>query len=142
MTNKKCKGCVLGASAFHGNPYDDQSFKELIALAEKMTETEIKTAFVDRGYKGHNQEGNTTVWLSRQKRGVTKAIEKKLKRRQAIEPYFGHMKRESKLGKCRLRRTAEDEAYAVLVAAGYNLRLILNHLKGLLLPILLHTIFA
>ena len=81
------------------------------------------------------EEGSKTVWFSRQRRGVTKSIRKKIKRRQAIEPHFGHTKTEGKLGKCRLRGKAGDEAHAIPVAAGYNMRLILNHLKDLLLPV-------
>lgn len=137
-TNKKDKGFILGAAAFHGNPYDGHTLKESIELAEKMTETKIRTVFVDRGYKGHDlnpEENNQTVWFSRQRRGVTKAIRKKIMRRQAIEPHFGHMKTEGKLGRCRLWGKAGDEAHAILVAAGYNLKLILNHLKEILLPI-------
>lgn len=137
-TNKKGKDFILGASSFHGNPYDGHTLQESITLAEKMTETKIKDVFVDNGYKGHDlnlEEGSKTVWFSRQRRGVTKSIRKKIMRRQAIEPHFGHMKTEGKLGKCRLWGKAGDEAHALLVAAGYNMRLILNHLKDLLLPI-------
>lgn len=137
-TNKKGKDFILGASSFHGNPYDGHTLAESIAQAEKMTETKIKDVFVDNGYKGHDlnlEEGGKRVWFSRQKRGVTKSIKKKIARRQAIEPHFGHMKTEGKLGKCRLRGKAGDEAHAILVAAGYNLRLILNHLKEILLPV-------
>lgn len=138
MTNKKNKGFILGAAAFHGNPYDGHTLQESITLAEKMTEVKIKSAFIDNGYKGHDlnlEEGDKTVWFSRQKRGVTKAIRKKIKRRQAIEPHFGHMKTEGKLGRCRLWGRLGDQAHAILVAAGYNLRLILSHLKEILLPI-------
>ena len=136
MTNKKDKGFILGASSFHGNPYDGHTLKESINLAQKMTETKIKAVFVDSGYRGHDLEArDTTIWFSRQKRGVTKSIRKKIMRRQAIEPHFGHMKTEGKLGKCRLRGKSGDEAHAILVAAGYNLKLILNHLRDLLLPI-------
>ena len=137
-TNKKGKDFILGASSFHGNPYDGHTLQESITLAEKMTETKIKDVFVDNGYKGHDlhlEEGSKTVWFSRQRRGVTKSIRKKIKRRQAIEPHFGHMKMEGKLGRCRLWGIAGDEAHALLVAAGYNMRLILNHLKDLLLPV-------
>lgn len=137
-TNKKGKDFILGASAFHGNPYDGHTLQESIEQAEKMTEVKIKDVFVDNGYKGHDlnlEEGNKTVWFSRQKRGVTKSIKKKIARRQAIEPHFGHMKTEGKLSKCRLWGKPGDEAHAILVAAGYNLRLILNHLRDLLLPI-------
>lgn len=147
ITHKKGRGFVIGAEALHDNPYDGHTLKGTLALAERMTGTKIKTVFVDNGYKGHNLNLNedgvsdsdsnaaTTVWMSRQKRGVTAAIKKKIHRRQAIEPHFGHMKNEGKLGRCRLRGRAGDEAHAILVAAGYNLKLILNHLKELLLPI-------
>lgn len=141
-TNKKGKDFILGASSFHGNPYDGHTLKESITQAEKMTETKIKTVFVDRGYKGHDlnlnlnpEEDSKAVWFSRQKRGVTKTIRKKIMRRQAIEAHLGHMKTEGKLGKCRLWGKAGDEAHAILIAAGYNMRLILNHLKELLLSI-------
>ncbi len=141
-TNKKGKDFILGSSAFHGNPYDGHTLKESIAQTERMTETKVKAVFVDRGYKGNDlnlnlntEEENKTVWFSRQKRGVTKSIRKKIMRRQAIEPHLGHMKTEGKLGRCRLWGKAGDEAHAILVAAGYNMRLIINHLKELLLPI-------
>jgi len=140
MTNKKGKDFILGASSFHGNPYDGHTLQESIAQAEAMTETKIKAVFVDRGYKGHDlntnpEEEDKAVWFSRQKHGVTKSIRKKIARRQAIEPHLGHMKTEGKLGRCRLWGKAGDDAHAILVAAGYNMRLILNHLKELLLPI-------
>lgn len=135
MTNKKGKDFILGSSTFHGNPYDGHTLKESLALAEQMTGVEITNAFVDLGYKGHNEDGNKTIWFSRQKRGVTKSIRKKIRRRQAIEPHLGHMKNEGKLDRCRLWGKAGDEAHAILIAAGYNLRLILNHLKEILLPI-------
>jgi len=138
MINKKGRGFILGARAFHGNPYDGHTLKASVDLAETMTGIKIKAVFVDSGYRGHDlnlgEEGKK-VWLSRQKRGVTASIRKKIKRRQAIEPHFGHMKTEGKLGTCRLRGIAGDKAHAVLVAAGYNLKLILNHLKEVLLPI-------
>jgi IS5 family transposase len=148
-TNKKGKDFILGARAFHGNPYDGHTLKESLALAEKMTETRIKAVFVDSGYKGHDlnvnllsEEENKTVWFSRQKRGVTKSLRKKIRRRQAIEPHFGHMKTEGKLGRCRLWGRTGDEAHAILVAAGYNLKLILNHLKDLVLSIFCMLFFG
>jgi IS5 family transposase len=53
-TNKKGKDFILGASSFHGNPYDGHTLQESIAQAEKMTETKIKAVFVNRGYKVHD----------------------------------------------------------------------------------------
>ena len=69
------------------------------------------------------------MFISRQRKGVTAVIKKQLKRRQAIEPHISHMKMEGKLGRCRLHGMHGDQINAIMVAAGYNLRLILNHLR-------------
>jgi IS5 family transposase len=47
-----------------------------------------KRCYVDRGYRGHDAN-DTAVYLSGQKRGVTKAIARELRRRSAIEPEIG-----------------------------------------------------
>lgn len=122
--------------AFKENLYDGHTLKSALQLSEKITGVKVKKSFVDDGYKGHDiNEKEATVFLSRQKRGVTKTIKKDIKRRQAIEPHFGHMKMEGKLGRCRLFGTRGDQAHAILVASGYNMRLILNHLRKLCAPI-------
>lgn len=117
--------------ALHGNPYDGHTLAESLKSSERVTEVKIKNAFVDKGYKGHIVE-NTKVFISGQRKGITKTIKQKMKRRQAIEPLIGHMKSESKLGLCRLKGIQGDKINAVLSAAGYNLKLILNYLRKLL----------
>jgi len=48
--------------------------------------------FVDRGYRGHGEEGSN-VYISGQKRGIkTLRLKRSLKRRQVIEPVIGHLK--------------------------------------------------
>lgn len=59
-----------------------------------------------------------------------------MKRRQDIEPHIGHMKNEGKLGRCRLKGVLGDEIHAILVGAAYNIRLVLNHLRAILVQIL------
>src|SRR5437899_2869850 len=82
---------VLGMQALPGNPYDGHSLQSCLAQVERMTGVLPKEAFVDRGYRGHKQH-QLSVWIAGTKRGVTLAIKKKLKRRNAIEPVIGHMK--------------------------------------------------
>lgn len=130
ITHGKNCGFVLAGEALHGNPYDGHTLNASLSLSQKMTGVKAKKAFVDAGYKGHGiEDEDLTIWCSRQKRGVTGWIKKQLKRRQAIEPHFGHMKTEGKLGRCRLWGIHGDQVHAVMVASGYNLRLILNHIK-------------
>lgn len=69
--------------------------------------------------------------MSGQKR-LSRALKEALKRRNAIEPHIGHMKREGKLGRNYLKSKLGDILNALLVAIGHNLRLILNYLRNLL----------
>jgi IS5 family transposase len=50
----------------------------------------VKQAFVDRGYRGCLSTEHTAVYLAGQRRGTTRVLRKKLKRRNAIEPIIGH----------------------------------------------------
>ena len=86
----------------------------------------------DRGYKGHGIEkgalANLKVWIAGTKRGVTGAINKKLKRRNAIEPVIGHLKSDGRLSRNFLKGTEGDAINAILSGAGHNLRKILRQL--------------
>ena len=121
-------GIITGSEALAGNPYDGHTLAAALSLSEKISGVTPSAAFIDKGYKGHKCE-TPRVFISGQRRGVTAAIRKKLNRRQAIEPHIGHMKNEGKLGLSRLKGFAGDQANAILVAASYNLKLILNHLR-------------
>jgi transposase, IS5 family len=84
---------------------------------------------VDRGYRGHgiDQEG-CRVWIAGAKRGVTVAIRKKLKRRNAMEPVIGHMKADGRLARNFLKGSRGDAMNALLCVTGHNLRKILRRL--------------
>ena len=76
------------------------------------------------------------VWIAGAKRGVTVAIKKKLKRRNAVEPVIGHMKADGRLGRNFLKGTQGDAMNALLCGAGHNLRKILRRLALLCAQIL------
>jgi IS5 family transposase len=71
------------------------------------------------------------VYLSGQRRGVTDAIKRELRRRSAIEPVIGHAKAEHRMGRNFLKGPHGDAANAVLAAAGYNFRRLLAWLAAL-----------
>jgi IS5 family transposase len=118
---------VVGMQAMPGRPYDGHTLKLAIEQVASLTGTQPKEAFVDRGYKGHKLEG-IAVWIAGAKRGVTAAIKKKLKRRNAVEPVIGHMKSDGRLARNFLKGSEGDAMNAVLCGAGYNLRKILKRL--------------
>lgn len=135
ITHKKGSTIITSAQALHGNPYDGHTLAEGLNCSAKISKVAVKKAFVDRGYKGHGVI-DSAVFISGQRRGVTKHTARQIKRRQAIEPHIGHLKNKLKLGLCRLKGIVGDQINAVLTAAGYNLLMVLKHLRYLFIQIL------
>ena len=119
---------VIGMQALPGNPYDGHTLAGSLEQVQRITGLLPTEAYVDRGYKGH---GITTlsVWIAGAKRGVTAAIKRKLKRRNAIEPVIGHLKSDGRLSRNHLKGELGDAMNALLCGAGHNLRKILNRLR-------------
>lgn len=137
-TNRRCKGgqFILHAKAFHGNPYDGHTLREVIEETQALTGREIERAYVDKGYVGHDAPKPYRVFRSGQKRGVHGQIKKELRRRSAIEAVIGHCKTDGHLGRNFLKGRKGDQFNAVMSAVGYNLRLILKWLRKLLCKII------
>ena len=132
---------VVGMKSLPGNPFDGHTLKAAIEQVSSLSGVTPKEAYVDRGYKGHGIEKgaleNLRVWIAGTKRGVTRAINKKLKRRNAIEPVIGHLKSDGRLSRNFLKGTQGDAINAILCGAGHNLRKILRQLA---LFVVLHLI--
>jgi len=129
------EGFVVGMRAMPGNPYDGHTLREALEQVEILTDTRPKRAFVDRGYRGHGVQ-TTAVYIAGQKRGMTPALRRDLRRRSAIEPMIGHMKTDGRLSRCALKGTLGDALHAVLCGCGHNIRMILAHLRVLWAEIL------
>jgi IS5 family transposase len=127
ITNKE--GFALGAMSCPNNPYDGHTLKQQLDQVQDLigNKNSIKQCFVDRGYRGHGIK-DIQVFISGQKRGVTKSIKKLLKRRSAIEPEIGHMKNDGRLNRNYLKGKMGDMQNVILCASGHNLRKILNKL--------------
>ena len=83
------EGFVVGARSMPGNPYDGHTLGEQLEQVETLTGVRPKQAFVDRGYRGADVPEGCTMYVSGQKRGVTAALKRWIKRRSAIEPHIG-----------------------------------------------------
>ena len=104
--------------------------KACIEQATRVTGVAPQEAYADRGYKGHGCNTDTfKVWISGSKRGVTPAIERTLKRRNAVEPVIGHLKSDGRLARNFLKGVEGDAMNALLCGAGHNLRKILRKLR-------------
>ena len=124
------------AKAFEANPYDGHTPQATIDQAAAMSGVEPERIYADKGYQGHDYEGDAQVLLSGRRRGLTPIMKRELRRRSAIEPMICHAKNDGQLGRNHLLGQDGDKINALLAAAGHNLRLILNKLRLLLVRIL------
>jgi IS5 family transposase len=135
-TLKRSKGgqFALHAKALPGNPYDGHTLASIIPDMEKTIGNQISRILADAGYRGHNAPDSHKfrVFTSGQKRRVTPAIKRQMRRRSAIEPVIGHIKAEHRMDRNYLAGKQGDAVNAILAAAGYNFSLILRWLKVLL----------
>lgn len=121
---------IVGARAFHGNPYDGHTLGEQLEQATiLMQDSQLKptTAFVDLGYRGVDAHSPDVRIVHRGKSKRISAQEtRQLRRRQAIEPIIGHLKSDHRMDRCHLKGKEGDQLHAVLCAAGYNIRWLLR----------------
>jgi IS5 family transposase len=132
---------VLAAKALPGSPYDGHTLKTVIPHLEALVGNEVKRIIADKGYRGHGLAlpYALRVFVSGQKRGVTPALRRELKRRSAVEPVIGHLKSDHRMDRNFLTGTDGDAANAVLAAVGYNVARLIAWLRELwraLLPAL------
>ena len=135
-TLKHSKGgqFIVHAQALPGNPYDGHTLAAVIPAIEQLVGNTIERVHADAGYRGHNapSEYKFKVYTSRQKRRVTPAIKREMKRRAAVEPVIGHTKEEHRMGRNYLAGRHGDANNAVLAAAGYNFRRLIRWLSDFL----------
>lgn len=121
---------IVGARAFHGNPYDGHTLHEQLEQATiLMQDSHVKpqTAFVDLGFRGVDADNPAVRIVHRGKsRQLSEQERKQLKRRQAIEPIIGHLKNDHRMDRCYLKGEQGDRLHAVLCAAGYNVKWLLR----------------
>jgi transposase, IS5 family len=129
---------ILHTAALPGRPYDGHTLAPVIAGIEAVTGVEIKRIVADKGYRGGNapKPYDMRVYIAGQKRGMTDAIKRLMKRRAAVEPVIGHQKTDHRMGRNFLAHAIGDAANAVLSAVGYNTRRLLAWLALLLAWIL------
>jgi IS5 family transposase len=125
---------ALHAKALPGNPYDGHTLAEIIPDMEAMIGVELERILVDAGYRGHNAplSHRFRIYTAGQKRRMTPAVKREMRRRAAIEPVIGHLKNEHRMRRNYLAHAQGDAINAILAAAGYNFRLLLKWLRLLL----------
>jgi IS5 family transposase len=116
---------IVAARMMPDNPYDGHTLSATLETAESVTGVAVREAYVDKGYRGHDYRGPAEVHIAGGGRHATRGERKRQRRRSAVEPKIGHMKSESRMGRCFLKGLIGDAINAVLAAAGSNLRKLL-----------------
>ena len=121
---------IVGAKAFHGNPYDGHTLNEQLeqaAILMQDSRSKPATAFVDLGYRGVDADNPDVHIVHRGKaKRIREQERRQLRRRQAIEPIIGHLKTDHRMDRCHLKGERGDRLHAVLCAAGYNIQWLLR----------------
>ena len=126
------EGVVVGMRSTPGAPYDGHTLHSQLEQVEILTGVRPSLALADRGYKGVEPPPQVRLLLSHT-RGLPRKPKKLLKRCQAIEPTIGHVNTDWLLARNWLKGADGDAIHAVLCGAGHNIRLILRHLRVLVL---------
>jgi transposase, IS5 family len=108
----RCRGgqFVAHVKALPGNPYDGHTLATVIPALEQTIGAELERIIADAGYKGHHAAGEKRfrVYVAGQKRGLSGAIKRALRRRSAVEPVIGHLKGEHRMGRNHLAHASGD----------------------------------
>lgn len=124
---------IVGVQNFNGNPNDTITLKPTLEHVEKISGIKFKNAIVDRGYKGQKEVNNITIVSPKPpnaKQPYSKAtMRKKCRKRAAIEPVIGHVKHDCRMQRNYLKGDIGNDINALLAAAGFNLRGLLNKIK-------------
>lgn len=128
---------AVHAKALPGRPYDGHTLQTILPEIEQFTGAALERILADAGYKGHNaeQQHKFKIFTAGQKRRVTPAIKRQMKRRAAVEPVIGHIKSGHRMNRNFLAHIQGDAINPILAAAGYNFRLILKWIRLLWLQI-------
>jgi IS5 family transposase len=126
-------GWFVGAMAVHGNPYDGHTLNDALEQVQRVAGETPEHAFVDMGYRGHGYSGEVAVHVDKHHRGrIAKSLWRWMKRRAAIEPGIGHLKREHRMDRNRLNGVEGDRFNAILSAVGMNFHKLLRWVAAFL----------
>jgi IS5 family transposase len=120
---------IVGVGLCQDNPYDGHTLAVAMTTIEQTTGVPITDAYVDKGYRGHDYQGEARIHLAGSStKKLSQSQKKRRKRRSAVEPKIGHLKSDHRLGRCFLKGLSGDAINVILAAAGSNLLKLLRRI--------------
>ena len=116
---------IVGALSFEDNVHDSKTLSPALEQYQRLTGQEAQEVYLDRGYPGPKQIGNTQIHIPKPSKNITKS-----QRRAAIEPIIGHLKQNYRLGRNFLKGSFGDSVNLMLAAAAMNFKRMMNKWKA------------
>ena len=125
---------ILAVQSFEGNPHDSKTIEPLLNQMQKNLNYLPEEVVYDRGGRGRLNINGVNIStpkppLKRDTRYAKLKKRKKFRRRAAIEPVIGHLKKEFRMGQNYLSGEDGAQINALLAATAWNLKKMMQKLK-------------
>lgn len=125
---------ILGVQSFKGNPHDSQTIEPLLDQMNDMLDYLPEEVIYDRGGRGRKEIKGVRIStpskpFKKDSISHRRSKRRKFRRRAAIEPVIGHLKKSFRMGQNYLHGDKSPYINALLAAAGWNLRKMMAKLK-------------
>ena len=128
-------GIIVGAMTFEENLYDGYTLDVVLKQTQTLTGNYPKIATVDRGYKGIQKVESTSIIRPSKPLKGDNAYQKQKKRkhcrrRAAIEPIIGHIKKYHRAALNYLKGKTGDKVNFIMAVSGFNYRKLMTKLRA------------
>ena len=125
---------ILAIESFKGNPHDSHTIEPLLNQIEKNFQYQPQEVVYDRGGRGKSEINGVSIStqnkpLKRDSEYIKRVKRKKFRRRAAIEPVIGHLKQHFRMGQNYLSGDNSPKINALLAAAAWNFKKLMEELK-------------
>lgn len=126
---------ILGVESYEGNPHDSRTIAPLLAQMKTNLNYQPKEVIYDRGGRGISEIDGVKIStpkpaMKRDSQYEKTKKRKKFRRRAAIEPVIGHLKKEFRMEQNYLSGEKSPKINALLAASGWNLKKLMEKLKN------------
>jgi len=126
---------ILGIESFKGNPHDSQTIEPLLDQIIKNFQYQPQEVVYDRGGRGKKNIHDVLIStpgkpFKRDSVYEKRVKRKKFRRRAAIEPVIGHLKKYFRMEQNYLQGDKSPKINALLAAAGWNFKKMMEKLKA------------
>ena len=129
---------ILAVKSYEANPHDSKTIEPLLDQMQENLNYQPEEVIYDRGGRGRATINGVTIStpkppLKKDSRYAKLKKRKKFRRRAAIEPVIGYLKKDFRMEQNYLNGSNSPQINAMLAATGWNLKKMMKKLKQELL---------